>query len=278
MELYWLCTAVLVLLSSTGVHGAGMLRDRRGLQIWQASMDGRSCKELGDLCKMSLTDAMCVVSSSVCYEMLHCEPEAKCTVEWSRVLQTYDRELFTEVQAIMWSFFSMSPDGQKDFVSNITSSITTGEGGASIMERSLKLFDSLAKVLPIVQADLLIQFNSTAWDAIVKRIEQSPEELLKKIEIPQIGGDSDVTKEGNGLMSQLASVFVLPDGFSFGQFMSTIKWDKGLLENLGLDYGSFTQIVQSLSDEEGRLEDLASDLGLLVKNVHGLRKIATSVA
>eukprot|EP00922_Rhytidocystis_sp_ex-Travisia-forbesii_P030564 GHVS01045149.1.p1 GENE.GHVS01045149.1~~GHVS01045149.1.p1 ORF type:complete len:280 (-),score=32.88 GHVS01045149.1:222-1061(-) len=279
MEFYRFCTGLVMFLLFTGIHGTPLLRDRRGLQSWQASMEARSCEELRELCEMSFEEVECVVTSSVCYEMLQCKPEAaaRCAIEWSKILQTYDRELFTEVQAIMWSFFALRPEAQQSFVKNITSSISTADGG-SVMERSVKLFDSLAKVLPVVESDLIIQFNSTAWEGVMKKFQQSPEEMLQKIEVPQIGASRGVTGEGNGLMSQFSSVFVLPDGFSFGQFMSTIKWNKGLLENLGLDYGSFNQIVESFSDEQGSLEDLASDLGLLVKNVHGLRKIAAAVA
>eukprot|EP00922_Rhytidocystis_sp_ex-Travisia-forbesii_P030568 GHVS01045153.1.p1 GENE.GHVS01045153.1~~GHVS01045153.1.p1 ORF type:complete len:279 (-),score=27.98 GHVS01045153.1:213-1049(-) len=274
MEFYRFCTGLVMFLLFTGIHGTPLLRDRRGLQSWQASMEARSCEELRELCEMSFEEVECVVTSSVCYEMLQCKPEAaaRCAIEWSKILQTYDRELFTEVQAIMWSFFALRPEAQQSFVKNITSSISTADGG-SVMERSVKLFDSLAKVLPVVESDLIIQFNSTAWEGVMKKFQQSPEEMLQSIKLPEITGDNETPGEPSGLMSQLTSIFIFPSDFSFGQFLSTIKWEKGLLENLGLTDQSFSAIVRNYSGEQGRLEGLASDIGLLVKNVHDLRKI-----
>eukprot|EP00922_Rhytidocystis_sp_ex-Travisia-forbesii_P030566 GHVS01045151.1.p1 GENE.GHVS01045151.1~~GHVS01045151.1.p1 ORF type:complete len:280 (-),score=34.80 GHVS01045151.1:222-1061(-) len=265
---------LLLVLGSTGVHGSALLRDRRGLQSWRASLEGRSCMELGDLCEMSFGEENCLVTSSVCYELLQCRSkseETQCTVEWSKVLQTYDRELFREVQGIMWSFFAMPPKAQQTFINSITSSL--GEGGGSVIGRSVTLFDSLAKVLPVVETDLMIKFNNTAWQALMEKIQQSPEEILGNIKIPEFSSESSSNGEGGGLMSQLTSVFILPTDFSFGQFLSTIKWDKGLLENLGLNDESFNSIVRSFPEEQGLLEAFASDISLLVKNVSGLRKI-----
>eukprot|EP00922_Rhytidocystis_sp_ex-Travisia-forbesii_P030569 GHVS01045154.1.p1 GENE.GHVS01045154.1~~GHVS01045154.1.p1 ORF type:complete len:273 (-),score=37.34 GHVS01045154.1:376-1194(-) len=269
MDFFRFCSGLLLFPLFAEILGAAMLRDRRGLQSWQASMEGRSCRELEEMCQLSFVEDECAVASSVCYELLRCKPEAQCAVQWNKVLQSYDRELFGEVQGIMWSFFAMRPQAQQAFISTITSSMS-GDGGESSIARSIELFDSLAKVLPVVESDLIVQINGTAWESLRERVQQSPEEL-QNIKMPEMAGAS--AGEDDGLMSQLTSVFIMPPDFSYGQFLATIQWDKGLLENLGLKEESFTTIVRSFAGEEDKMEALASDLALLVKNVHDLKSL-----
>eukprot|EP00921_Rhytidocystis_pertsovi_P002645 GHVQ01004545.1.p1 GENE.GHVQ01004545.1~~GHVQ01004545.1.p1 ORF type:complete len:290 (+),score=27.69 GHVQ01004545.1:256-1125(+) len=249
------------------VHNSRQLQEEEGFHLpgglWSPVLSTKSCEEL----TCEINEQECVIRDSQCYEFFAQDcvsSERKCELEWAEVLQSYDRNLFKELQSVIWSFFSMPPNQQRSLVRNVTESISRGD---SAVEETFSLFDSFLGLLPLVEDDLTVNFNETAWRSIVEGFRQEPD-IVREVTLESLS-----PANGNsGVLSRISEVFALPDGLSFMEFMSTIQWDKGLLENVGLTRESFGRIAGSFREEE-ELKQLATDVGLLVRNIESLRRL-----
>ena len=264
-------------------------RSRKLGDRFEPSLERRGCEELGGCDISGLSEdnssAGCLVTTGVCFEYLNnrCDENSNsdvlsCQNIYPSILQSYDREMFAEISSVLWSLFSLSPERQQNVVKVLTESVS-GEGA---IDEPMKLFNSLFSLMPVVEDELIVKLNKDKWETIVDGYKNNPNNISEIANnMREDGGGIGSTAGGGllgGLFGSVSDVFIFPEEFSFGEFLSEINWQGGLMENLGLNRSSFERITEHVLKEEGgeeRIAQLFGDLGTLVRNIEAIGGVVT---